>query len=295
MTGLTGFRARAVPASELLLYPELVWAGCNRCLPVLISRSGRTSEVIAVAEMLRKRNIPALAITCGRGQPLENLAEETIILAPADEQSTVMTRSFSSMLLALQALAALLAGDSTFLDSLYRMPTLAAPVLQPLPEKLRAFVSAPRFAAYVYLGQGPFYGLACEGALKVTEMSVSYAQSFHTLEFRHGPKSVVTPETLLFFLLSESSYQAECEVVEEMKALGATTLVVANRMDQRARGAADLAVELCLDVPEMARLAAYLFAGQLLGLYTGLEKGVDPDSPRNLSRVVLLDEEKIHL
>jgi glucosamine--fructose-6-phosphate aminotransferase (isomerizing) len=289
---LTGLRSRALPASEVLLYPDVVPAGAGNCVPVLISRSGLTSEVIAAAEILKGRGIPTLAITCATGQPLEEFASETILLARADEKSTVMTRSFSSMLLTLQALAAVIVGDSGFLDSLSLMAQDVAPLLPTLPEKLRAFVSGHDFDDYVYLGHGPFYGLACEGALKVTEMSVSYAQSFHTLEFRHGPKSIVGPETLLVFLLSESGYQAECEALREMKSLGATTLVVTNRADAAVRAASDLMVELQLDVPEYARLAPYLFVGQLLGLHTGLKKGLDPDSPRNLSRVVLLDDDK---
>jgi len=50
-------------------------------------------------------------------------------------------------------------------------------------------------------------------------------------------------------------------------------------------------VDFQLDVPEFARLVPYLFVGQLLGLFTGLKKELDPDSPRNLSRVVVLDEQ----
>lgn len=292
MAHLTGLRARALPASEILFYRDIVPAGAENCIPVLISRSGQTSEVIAVAEMLKARGIPSLAITCASRQPLEALASETILLSRADEQSTVMTRSFSSMLLTLQALAAVIAGDSGFLDSLSLMSQAVAPLLPTVPETLRAFVSGHDFDDYVYLGQGPFYGLACEGALKVTEMSVSYAQSFHTLEFRHGPKSIVGPETLLVFLLSESGYQAECKALQEMKSLGATTLVVTNRADGAVFAASDLVIELRLDVSEYARLAPYLFVGQLLGLHTGLKKGLDPDSPRNLSRVVLLDDDK---
>lgn len=291
MTTLTGLRARAVPASELLLYPNLALASTN-CVPVLISRSGQTSEVVSAADLLKARGIRTLAITCASGQPLQGLATETIVLSGGDENSTVMTRSFTSMLLALQLLAGVVSGDSAFADSLHAMPESANSVLHSLPETIRDFVAAHRFADYVYLGQGPFYGLACEGALKVTEMSLSYAQSFHTLEFRHGPKSIVGPETLLVFLLSESGYQAERETLEEMKSLGATTLVVANRADARARVAADLLVDLRLNSSEIARLAPSLFAGQLLGLYTGLKKGFDPDSPRNLTRVVLLNEEK---
>ena len=288
MTVLGGRRARAVPASEVVLYPDLTLS--PDCVPVLISRSGQTSEVLQAAELLKSRGIASLAISCASGQALEELADFTILLPAADEQSTVMTRSFSSMLLTLQTLAARLAENSEFPNSLPKLFAAAASAMQPLPRRIQDFVAAHDFADYVCLGQGPFYGLACECALKVTEMSVSYGQSFHTLEFRHGPKSIVAPETLLVFLLSESGYEAECDVLEEMKSLGGTTLVVANQANARARAAADLLVELSLDVPELARLAPYLFAGQLLGLFTGLKKGLDPDRPRNLSRVVILDK-----
>jgi glucosamine--fructose-6-phosphate aminotransferase (isomerizing) len=122
------------------------------------------------------------------------------------------------------------------------------------------------------------------------EMSVSYAQFFHSLEFRHGPKSIVSPETLLTCLISEPGYNAECDLLEELKSLGGTTLVVVNRANDRVRASADLLIELNLELPELVRLAPSLVPGQLLGLFAGLKKGMNPDSPRNLSRAVILDE-----
>jgi len=168
------------------------------------------------------------------------------------------------------------------------MPGLAAAALKPVPKRVCDFVARYTFNDYVCLGQGPFYGLACEYALKITEMSVSYAQLFHSLEFRHGPKSIVRPETLVIFLLSEQGYEAECDLLEEVKSLGATTLVVANQANARVHAAADMVLELGLTLPETARLATYLVPGQLLGLYSGLKKGLNPDSPRHLSRAVIL-------
>ena len=73
-----------------------------------------------------------------------------------------------------------------------------------------------------------------------------------------------------------------------MKKLGGTTLVVCNRATSEVRASADLLIELGMDVPELARLAPSLYALQLTGLYTGLKKELDPDHPRNLSRVVEL-------
>jgi glucosamine--fructose-6-phosphate aminotransferase (isomerizing) len=200
-----------------------------------------------------------------------------------------MTRSFTSMLLGLQYLAACQVDDGTIRKSLSRLPVMADRVMTDLEGRIRGFVGARQFADYVCLGQGPFYGLACETALKLTEMSVSYAQSFHTLEFRHGPKSIVAPETLIIFLVSEQGYDAEVEVLREIKGLGGTTLTVVNRANDHVRESSDVLVELGFDLPEVARVAAYIFAGQLTGLYTGLKKGLDPDNPRNLTRVVVLD------
>jgi glucosamine--fructose-6-phosphate aminotransferase (isomerizing) len=290
-TRLTGLRARAIPASELLLFPELISCAKTSCQPVLISRSGHTSEVLKVAEILElKADVRTLAISCATHQPLEEICTASLYLLPADEKSTVMTRSFTSMLLGAQALAAAYGQQDSFAACLRTLPAQAAPLIDPLAARLEQFVESGAFANYVFLGQGPFFGLANEAQLKIKEMSCSYAQSFHTLEFRHGPKAIVGPETLVTFLLSETGFEAESEVLQEIKNLGGTTLVVANHANGVVREAADMLVELNLDLPEYSRLAAYVLAGQLLGYFTGLKKGFDPDQPRHLSRVVILDD-----
>jgi len=293
-SSITGMRARAIPASELLLFPEIVLAGSEDLAAAVISRSGRTSEAVRAAQVLeREKNIRVLAVTGTPDQPLEQIATATLPLLPCDEQSTVMTRSFTSMLVGLQYLAACEADNSTLLNTFSKLPGLAQKAMDGLHPRIRDFAGSRHFADYVCLGQGPLYGLACETALKVNEMSVSYAQNFHTLEFRHGPKSIVGPETLVMFLLSEQGYDAECEVLQEVKGLGGTTLTVTNRADTRARDASDCLIEFDFELPELVRLAPYVFAGQMTGLYTGLKKGLDPDNPRHLSRVVVLDEEAV--
>ena len=289
---ITRTRARAIPASELLLFPDLVLASTRDFVPVLISRSGYTSEVLRAAQFLSEKKIASIAISCTPQQQLRNLATISILLPRADEQSTVMTRSFTSMLLGLQYLAASLAGKAEFIRELNALPASADDLVQNLPARVREFVNLNRFSDYICLGQGPYYGLACESALKITEMSCSYAQSFHTLEFRHGPKSVVSADTLITFLISESSYDDEVSVLEEIKELGGTTLAIANRIDARARASADFVVELGCSSSQYSCLVPFVIPGQLLGLYTALHKGLDPDNPRNLSRVVVLKDEK---
>ena len=281
--------ARAVVASDLLMYPALTLHAGRNYIPVVISRSGRTSEAVRVAQMLEKdHNLGTIAITCAGGQPLETSCSVTLKLLDADEQSMVMTRSFTSMLLGLQYLAASVSGADAFRRALIDLPQEVEPLLKDVPQRLRLFVESCSFSDFVFLAQGPLFGIASECMLKVTESSCSYAQVFHSLEFRHGPKSVAGPETLITFLMSETSYEAELELLEETKALGASTIVIANRVDNRAQRASDFVIELGLSAPEYARPAAFAIWGQLYGVYYGLKKGLNPDSPKNLTRVVEL-------
>jgi glucosamine--fructose-6-phosphate aminotransferase (isomerizing) len=154
---------------------------------------------------------------------------------------------------------------------------------------MESFVAQHSFADYIFLGQGPFHGIAREAALKVMEMSCSYSQFFHALEFRHGPKAIVSPATCLTFFLSDSAQEAETEVLEEMKELGGVTVTVCNRANADIRRASDLVIELGLDGSELIRLAPSIVPCQLLGYFSGLAKGLNPDQPKNLTRVVLLD------
>lgn len=289
-TMLTGQPARAVPASEPLLFPGLAVRNAENVQAVVISRSGRTSEAVRAANLLsQKCGIPTLGITCAEHSPLEKACDRTIRLLAADEKSMVMTRSFSSMLITLQVLAASKSHDKEFAPSLERMAAYFAERIDTLATEIEEFVAGHEFADYVFLGQGPFHALAREASLKVTEMSCSYSQFFHTLEFRHGPKAIVNPETCLLFFLSESGSLAEAEVLAEMHELGGVTIAICNHGNQLIRRSSNLVFELGFDGPELATLAPSIVPGQLLGFFTGRKKNLNPDEPKNLSRVVILD------
>ena len=285
-TALTAARARAVPASEVLLFPNLAFPMEQYPkFPVLISRSGRTSEVLQVAELLKEQGVEFLAVTCD-GNELADIGTRTLRL-PVSEESIVMTSSFTSMLMALQFIAARLARQNDFVDALHSLPAALARLLPIYGPQLEAFAQES-FDDVAILAQGPLYSIASETALKVMESSSSYAQFFHTLEFRHGPMSIVSEKVLVGALLSEVGYADESSVLLEMRDLGARTFAIANQFSPLLSSSLDLAIELSLPVPELARLVIYLVWGQLLGSHIGIRKGLNPDFPRHLSRVVTL-------
>jgi glutamine---fructose-6-phosphate transaminase (isomerizing) len=280
----------AVPASEFLFAPDETLRRTGAQQVVLVSRSGETTEVLRAAKLLEAdRSILTLGVTCSAASPLEKLCARTLKLTWANEKSTVMTRSFTSMLLALERLGAKFAGDLELVSALDRLPEKVQPWLEAIAGKIQYFGEKRRFADFIFLGQGAHYWMAQEAGLKITEMSSSYAQIYHTLEFRHGPRSIASRNTLISFLLSEAAAEEETLLVSEMKELGAATFVITNRATEALERASDLLIELWMDEPEFARLAPMAIPAQLLGTAVGLRKGLNPDAPKNLSRVVTLD------
>lgn len=289
-TMLTGQPARAIPASEVLLFPKLLESAGPLLQAVVISRSGRTSEALRAASLLRgDLHIATLGITCAENSELGLVCDRVLVLQAADEKSTVMTRSFTSMLVTLQVLAARQSGDAEFVKDVRALAEGCKSGLMDLAQRIEMFAAQHTFADYVFLGQGPFHGIAREGALKVMEMSCSYSQFFHTLEFRHGPKAIVSPATCLTFFLSETAQKAEAEVLAEMKELGGIIVAICNRASSEVRKHADLVIELKFAGNELAWLAPYIVPCQLHGFFAGLRKGLNPDQPKNLTRVVILD------
>jgi glutamine---fructose-6-phosphate transaminase (isomerizing) len=279
----------AVPASELLFAPHQVLERTGARRVVLLSRSGKTTEVLRAAEWLKANAaVRTLGVTCSEASVLRELCTHTLQLPWADERSMVMTRSFTSILLLFERLGAKFAADAGLLSALDGLPENTAAWLAGNADKIRAFGAKRRFADFVFLGQGAHYWLAQEAALKLTEMSSSYAQAYHTLEFRHGPKAIASADTLITFLLSDAAAEEESALVHELKKLGAATFVVANRATPALRREADLLIELGLDEPEYVRLAMTAIPAQLLGLAVGLRKGLNPDAPKNLARAVVL-------
>jgi glucosamine--fructose-6-phosphate aminotransferase (isomerizing) len=283
----------AVPASELLFAADEVMRRTGARQVVLVSRSGKTTEVLRAAEWLKANTaFRMLGVTCSNDSVLEDLCTHVLKLPWADEKSMVMTRSFTSFLLLFERLGARIAGDAGLASTLDGLPEKTATWLVSNADKIRAFGTKRQYADFVFLGQGAQYWLAQEAALKMTEMSSSYAQAYHTLEFRHGPKSIASADTLITFFLSDAAAEEESILVGELKKLDAATLVVANRATTALRRDADLLIELGLDEPEYARLAMTAIPAQLLGLSVGLRNGLNPDVPKNLTRAVVLGSKK---
>jgi glucosamine--fructose-6-phosphate aminotransferase (isomerizing) len=292
LQAVTGQVARAVPSSELLFYEKAWIASGLGVRGLAISRSGTTTETLRALEALSGRDAARVrlgAVTCYAGTPMETWCSPVLVSPKGYETSIAQTRSFASMLVGCLAIAGIVSRHERLLEALASLPPIGQRLLDRYDGLAASLGGDSRIARIFFLGSGPRYGLACEGMLKMKEMSLTNSEAYHFLEFRHGPKSMVDSSTLVVGLLSDAARAAETQLLREMKELGATLLVLAESND--GLDWADAVVPFASGFPEAARLPLYLPVLQLLAYHRSVSKGLDPDAPRNLDAVVKLGEE----
>ena len=149
-------------------------------------------------------------------------------------------------------------------------------------------------STFLFLGRGIHYAIAREGALKLKEASYVHAEGYPAGELKHGPNALVSDRVPLVVLATvdralEARWCAMRQTVQllrEMKAQGARVIALANAGDKEVAAAGERlrrgepATEYLLPIAEVVPL-------QLFAYFMALERGVDVDRPRNLSKAVV--------
>jgi len=283
-----GINAWAFPAAEIVNFPTTLPRGAANLLA--ISRSGTTTETLWAVDHFRRSNPDGkiVAITTLPDTPLAQAANFVLSADAAQEQSVAQTRSFTSMYLLALCLASALSGDPQAFKRLQALPPALESLIWragSLPQQLG---EDPSFERFFFLGGGPNYGLACEAMLKTKEMTRSWAEAFHPLEFRHGPMSVVDNHTLVVCLVSDSQMEGEIKVMRHMQRLGARILALVEDASKADFRGLEYVVELHSGLSEWERGPLYLPFVHWMDFYRTLARGLDPDNPVNLTQVVEL-------
>ncbi|MFF5521930.1 SIS domain-containing protein [Streptomyces coeruleorubidus] len=211
---------------------------------VALTRSGTTTEVLELLGRL-KGSTPITAITAAPDTPVRTAADDLAVLDFADERSVVQTRFATTALTLLRAHLGL-HPETAVTDA-------RTALADPLPEGL------VDCAQFTFLGRGWTVGLANEAGLKMREASLSWAEAYPAMEYRHGPISVTTSGTATWMF-----GDAPDGLAEQVRGTGA--LWIAGALDPLAE----------------------LVRAQRLAVAVAAARGLDPDQPRHLTRSVIL-------
>lgn len=288
-TRISGDPGRAVPSSEVFLFAPNSIAASEKPLVVAISRSGTTTETVWAAKFLREQlHVPVIALSCYADRALAHEGDWRMIIPEAQEKSVVMTRSFTSQLLGIFLAAAASAKAHGLIEQLGSIPERGSKLLDRGASTVQSIADDSGLDHFIFLGQGVFYGGANEAMLKMKEMSLSFSEAYHSMEYRHGPMSIAGAKSLITIFISDAGREHEIRLLEDMKKLGARTFVLCGKADDKIRAQADHLIEIGDGLPEEARLLLAMPMIQLLAYYRAVAKKLNPDTPRHLSQVVTL-------
>ena len=283
-----GVNAQAYPASEAWMVPALF--PVEGTLLLAISRSGTTTETLRAVEQFQAQGGATVGIiTCYADSPLAALGDIVLSADIARENSVVQTRSFTSMYLLAIGFASLLGKQKDLLTQMKQLPNELAAIMANRDDYPGQWADWERYTKIFFLGNGPNYGLACEAMLKVKEMSLSWVEAYHTLEFRHGPMSLVDHQTLVVGFISDTMRQPELDVLNDLQGLGAAVVVCDTNQDHPMSFTPDFYLQTSLEINEWLRGLLYLPMMQRLGHQRALASHLDPDHPTNLSQVIKFD------
>ena len=268
-------------------------------LALFISQSGETADTLAALRHARQEQQRIAVVV---NVPTSSMAREADLLLPTHagpEIGVASTKAFTCQLAVLAALSANLARAKGRLSEAEEQEIVAH--LQEAPAALNAALGHDDDIAamahliapardVLYLGRGPDYPLALEGALKLKEISYIHAEGYAAGEMKHGPIALID-EAVPVIVLAPSGplFEKTVSNMQEVRARGGKIVLISDAKGLEEAGEGCIAT---IEMPEVHPLIAplvYAVPVQLLAYHTAVAKGTDVDQPRNLAKSVTVE------
>ncbi|MEM2761381.1 MAG: SIS domain-containing protein [Candidatus Bathyarchaeia archaeon] len=294
LSSLTNLASSTIPASEFQRWvPPSI---SRRSLVVAISQSGESSDIIDAVKYAVKRKMRVLAVTNTPGSSLANLADYVIIPRSGKEIAVPATKTYVAQLTAVLMFAIELAAfkesetDISILrEKFFKVPLLVEEILKFYRENIRETATKYKDKNLIFaLGSGPNYATALETALKLKETCMVFAEGFATREFLHGPIRLVDERTLMILISPMEEVNDYIELSRSFRSFGAKVISVLEKTEN-----SDAFLKFFDDVffvpyglPKIFSPIIFIVPLQLFTYYVAIFKGLNPDKPEKLVKVV---------
>ena len=268
-------------------------------LGLVISQSGETADTLAALRHMKSGGLTTAGII---NVPTSSMAREVDLLLPTHagpEVGVASTKAFTCQLAVMAALAVNLARARGRLSAEDEAEIVLH--LSEVPEAMNHALAhdddiramAPKIAAardVLYLGRGPDYPMALEGALKLKEISYIHAEGYASGEMKHGPIALIDDLVPLIVIApSGPLFDKTVSNMQEAQARGAQVVLISDADGIAQAGENTIAT---IEMPKVHPLIAplvYAVPIQLLAYHVAVLKGADVDQPRNLAKSVTVE------
>ena len=262
-----------------------------------VSQSGETADTLASVNVARQRAATILGLTNAIGSTLTRVSRVYIGQQSGPEIGVAATKTFTSQLSVMAQLALRLAkkrgkvsqDEMDYLaEKLMKLPEIVEEIIQKQEEKIKQIAKKYRDAkTFFFLGRGISTATAYEGRLKLMEIAYVPAIAFPAGESKHGPISLIEPGfPVVFICAKDETHKTLIGNIMEMKARGASIIALVEEGDDEIKKLADDYIEVPKGIPEVLSPIPYAVPLQLFAYYMAIERGCNPDKPRNLAKSV---------
>lgn len=265
---------------------------------IVISQSGETADTLAALRLAKAAGAKVIAITNCVGSTVSREADEVIYTWAGPEIAVASTKAYTTQLMCLYLLALKMAQARGTISAADYARTLAD--VAALPDKVQQILdnqsdiqkfTSRQFnkAKIFYIGRLFDSASSLESALKLKEVSYMHCEAFAAGELKHGPIALMDTNTLVVGIATQHElYEKIASNILEVKARGAATMVIT----QDTKGAFTDAVDTVITIPPVADALSPILAivpAQLFAYYCAVQRGNDPDKPRNLAKSVTVE------
>jgi glutamine---fructose-6-phosphate transaminase (isomerizing) len=269
-------------------------------MSLAISQSGETADTKAAFELCKQSGQHCVALINVMESTIGRLADVRLPTLAGPEIGVASTKAFTAQLTALASLVLLAAQQRGTLTAeeiearvqeLVFAPRLIADTIQACDLAMMAISNRLRdSSSALFLGRGPLFPLAVEGALKLKEISYIHAEGFAAGELKHGPIALVDEHTPVIVLSVSGPHEEKTRSsIQEVAARGGPVTLIGDAASLHGlEGICETQIVLP-DVPAFIAPIIYAAPMQLLAYYTAVAKGTDVDQPRNLAKSVTVE------
>jgi len=253
---------------------------------VFVSQSGETKDVLNAIKYAKNYGAGILGLANVIGSTLTLVSEFHLPLVCGYEISVPATKTFSNQVIAFLYIAVVLGGANT--KSLKDLPNIMQITLEKVDPQIDQLIPLLKDHNDMYcLGYGLTYPIALEGALKLKEITYAHCEGMLSTEFKHGPLSAVYDGYPVLFVAGSEDIPLILSGINEVTCRGGKAIVFGEN-DPRLHANANFLVTIPRSDPDIFALLSILPL-QLLSYKLSLERGFNPDFPRNLSKTLTVD------
>lgn len=292
LSTLTGMMTSIIPASEFEAWmpPSIP----RRSLLLAISQSGESSDILEAAGAASRRGIMVVALTNTPGSSLTEVSDHTLLTHAGREYAVTATKTYTAQLSILFMLSLEIArlrgleprGVEELRASLSSVPRLAREALIMNDKSMEGLAHAYKQSNYFFLlGSGPNYATALEGALKLKEACNIYAEGFAAREFLHGPIQLISRGTPTIFIAAGEEVKRFMGLALAIKGFGAPLIPISDRAEGLSAVSEEV-IRVPGGLPVVFSPIIFIIPLQLFAYYGSRARGLDPDRPEKLRKVV---------